>query len=59
MTRQEFYRYHAATTQNWDDEATLAQLNDLAYALLADVESDDRDLEDKIKSAFDAANNTL
>ena len=59
MTRNEFNTRYAATTQNWDDAATLALLNDRAYELLADVESDDRDLEDKVKSAFDAANNAL
>lgn len=59
MTRFQFDSHFAATTQNWHEPETLDRLNYLAYSNLADVDVDDPNIEQIVKSAFDAANNSL
>ena len=67
MTRTEFNSRFAATPDNWFDPETLDELNDRAFAFLADLDvseygdatgNDDR-IEQLVKGAFDRANNDL
>ena len=59
MTRFQFDSHFAATLDNWHEPVTLNFVNDLAFRNLADVDVDDPNIAEIVKSAFDFANNAL